>query len=135
AAAVLRSGYLSHRDADPNVLALDLSSDRVRLALEILDGVRAGQPVGALLGYRFERALRERRLALAQYILPIRRLAPLATATDARDGTEPLEAIAARDVVDGVRLLARWKADPADLFGQPDMPGPGNDRDDVTLEL
>jgi hypothetical protein len=135
AAAVLRSGHLSHRATDTGALSVDLSSERVRLALEVLDGVRQGQQVGALLGYRFERGLRERRLTLAQYILPIRRLAPLSTSTDAREGNEPLEAIAARDVVDGVRLLARWRDDPAALFAQPDMPGPGSDRDDVTAEL
>ena len=51
-AAVLRSGHLSHRAADPGALAVDLSSSSVRLALEVLDGVRRGQPVGALLVYR-----------------------------------------------------------------------------------
>src|SRR5262249_22051684 len=57
----------------------------------------------------FERALRVRRLTLAQYILPFRRLAPLRPdgAAPAVDG--PAEAIAARDVVDGVALLDRWR--------------------------
>ena len=35
-------------------MAIDLSSTRVRLALWLLDGVRQGQPLGGLLGYRFE---------------------------------------------------------------------------------
>ena len=44
----------------PNdLLAIDLSSERVRLATWLLDGVRQGQPLGALLGYRFERRLQE----------------------------------------------------------------------------
>ena len=42
-------------------LAIDLSSRRVRLARWLLDGVRQGQPLGALLGYRFERRLHELR--------------------------------------------------------------------------
>jgi hypothetical protein len=58
-AAVLRSGYLSQ--SDPNhPLAIDLSSRWVRLAQWPLDGARQGQPLAALLGYRFERELQER---------------------------------------------------------------------------
>ena len=42
--------------------AVDLSSARLRRALHVLEGVRAGQPPAALLGYQLERDLRERRL-------------------------------------------------------------------------
>jgi hypothetical protein len=63
AAAVLRSGYLAHSTADDaGALAIDQSSDRVRLAESLLDGIRQGQQLGALLGYRFERALHDRQL-------------------------------------------------------------------------
>jgi hypothetical protein len=106
-AAILRSGHLSRRTSSDSVFALDLSSDRVSSALQILDGVRQGQPVGALLGYHFERGLRERSLPLARYILEFRRAAPLDTATDGFDDSGPLEAVAARDVVDGVKLARR----------------------------
>lgn len=79
AGAVLRSGYLAHAPsaADDSLapLALNLSSARVRLARWLLDGVRQGQPLGALLGYRFERGLTER--GLAQYLEAFRVLAPL----------------------------------------------------------
>ena len=59
--AVLRSGHLAHAGAIAanDLLAIDLSSERVRLASWLLDGVRQGQPLGALLGYRFERRLQE----------------------------------------------------------------------------
>ncbi len=57
-AAVLRSAYMTHGD-HPAAMAVDLSSSRVRLALSLLEGVRNGQPLGALLGYRAERALHE----------------------------------------------------------------------------
>ncbi len=59
-AAVLRSGWNAHggRAAD-STLAVDLKSDRVRLASWILDGVRQGQALGDLLGYRFERRLHD----------------------------------------------------------------------------
>ena len=46
----------------------------MRLAQWLLDGVRQGQPLSALLGYRFERALREN--GLAKYIRPFRLVAP-----------------------------------------------------------
>lgn len=51
-AAVLRSGRLTHRRGDPNTEALDidLSSARVRDALSLLEGMRGGQSLGALLG-------------------------------------------------------------------------------------
>jgi hypothetical protein len=107
-AAVLRSGHLAHKDDEHDVLNIDLRSDRVRVALRLLDGVAQGQPLAALLGYRFERALRERDILLARFIFPIRLLAPLRPAT-APESNEPLESIAARDVVDGVKLLERWR--------------------------
>ena len=74
---VLRSGHLAHAGNQmPNdLLAIDLSSERVRLATWLLDGVRQGQPLGALLGYRFERRLQE--AGKAQFISFFRELAPL----------------------------------------------------------
>src|SRR5207249_2032738 len=79
AAAVLRSGHLSHAGAKRDLLAVDVSSRRARLALWLLDGVRRGQPLGALLGYRFERGLHENHqdLELDRYVRPFRKLAPL----------------------------------------------------------
>ena len=60
-AAILRSGYLSQH-AEPDVenrMAVNLSSGRMRLALSLIEGVRAGNDLGALLGYRLERFLHE----------------------------------------------------------------------------
>jgi hypothetical protein len=63
AAAILRQGYKSRQfttdPADPAAgrMAVNLSSERVRHALEILDGIRGGQTLGALLGQHFERSL------------------------------------------------------------------------------
>ena len=134
-AAVLRSGYLAHRDDTEGALAIDLASTRVSLALELIEGVRRGQSIGTLLGYRFERGLRDRRMTLAQYILPLRQLAPLASTAAGPDDGTPVEVIAARDVVDGVLLLRRWKADPGGTFGALPMSVPAADRDDIELEL
>jgi hypothetical protein len=110
--AVLRSGHLAHSGGQmPNdLLAIDLSSERVRLAMWLLDGVRQGQPLGALLGYRFERSLQEARKA--QFLPSFRELAPLVARKleqNAQPVAEPVEAIAANNVVDGLALLRRWQ--------------------------
>ncbi|HEY5418341.1 MAG TPA: hypothetical protein VIK41_26075 [Gemmatimonadaceae bacterium] len=107
-AAVLRSGHLAHNDAEHKALNLDLSSARVRTALRLLDGIDQGQPLAALLGYRFERAIRARSLTLARFILPFRRLAPLRSNVAPPAPATASENLAARDVVDGVTLLERW---------------------------
>jgi hypothetical protein len=112
-AAVLRSGYLSHSDSNQHdALALDLSSRRVRLTKWLLDGVRSGQPLGGLLGYRFERGLHENHpdLKLDKYIAPFRELTPLvAGKLIPKDPEQPLTSIAANNVVHGLDLLQRWK--------------------------
>lgn len=110
--AILRSAHLAHAGADkqkPNdLLAVDLSSERVRLAMWLLDGVRQGQPLGALLGYRFERRLQEAKAP--EFIATFRELAPLV----ARKLNNPgpgiaVEAVAANNVVDGLVLMQRWQ--------------------------
>lgn len=120
-AALLRSGHLTHRDPDDrDRFDMQLSSSRVGPAMAVLDGVAHGQQLAALLGYRLERAIHEDDLTLAQFILPLRRLAPL----DGRDpdtvSIDAAETIAARDVVDGVRLLERWRVEGVAIFGQLD---------------
>lgn len=114
--AILRSAHLAHAGAansKPNdLLAIDLSSERVRLATWLLDGVRQGQPLGALLGYRFERRLQEATSPrLAEFIAPFRELAPLVARKleQQPDPSAPVEAIAANNVVDGLALLRRWQ--------------------------
>src|SRR5262249_44017570 len=75
--------------------AVDLSSDRVHRAKWLLDGVRQGQPLAALLGYRFERALHEQ--GLDRYIHRFRTLASLKEAdalTSAYDNGAKAEQLA-----------------------------------------
>ena len=104
AAAVLRSGYLTRAGEARTRYAIDLSSARVRGARWLLDNLRAGQPLGALLGYRFERALHER--DLDKYIDPFRQSYPLVAGKgDDSPDSGAAEAIAARNVVDGLALL------------------------------
>jgi hypothetical protein len=106
-AAVLRSGHLAHtgEHAADDALAIDLSSERVRLATWLLDGVRQGQPLGALLGYRFERRLQE--AGKARFITYFRELAPL-VARKLEQTDQPVESIAANNVTDGLKLRRLW---------------------------
>jgi hypothetical protein len=101
AAAVLRNAYLSQAGGNGQRYEIDLSSARVRQATFILDGVRQGQPVGAVLGYTFESNLHEQQLD--QFIDNFRAQFPLQSNPSTDTGL-PTEAVAARDVVDGLKL-------------------------------
>ena len=81
--AVLRRAshpFRPHPGSAGRPLAIDLSSGRARTAQYLLDGVRSGQPLSALLGYRFERALHERGLDV--FIDAFRFIAPIKSAAD-----------------------------------------------------
>jgi hypothetical protein len=110
-AAVLRSSFLTRKPEAAGRFAFDLSSDRVRVARGVLEAVRTGQPAGAVLGYRFERALHE--AALDRFIDPLRRRFPL-IANKAGPSSDPPEAVAARNVVDGLALRLAWQTRASD---------------------
>jgi hypothetical protein len=112
-AAVLRSGYLTHNPLVPGgpvppagaPFAVDLSSRRARLAAWLLDGIRQGQPLSVLLGYRFERSLQDD--GLGDLIEAFRQVAPydpVTTGAAAAAGATPSESAVPTDVVDGVAL-------------------------------
>lgn len=104
-AAVLRNGYV----ANDGRLAVNLSSRRVRLALGILEGMRNGQSLGALLGYQFERYVHDNGpLQVRDLIYHMRRAFPLAANQIEKTRTtegEADESIAAMNVVDGRKLI------------------------------
>jgi hypothetical protein len=105
-AALLRNAHLAHGGNPDSPYAIELTSARVRLARQLFEGVRQGQPIGALLGYTFERNLHE--AGLDDLIDGFRRLAPLpgaATLTGVR-----------RLVVDGLALSTKWRADHASVL-------------------
>jgi hypothetical protein len=134
-AAVLRSAYLSRSGPQQRQYAVDLSSRRVRVALGLLDAVRDGQPLGAVLGYQFERGLHEGHpgVELDRFIDAFRGLYPQ-VANKAQDSGEPAEAVAARNVVDGLRLLRAWQAGQVP-FGSGELPASGPQRDAIEAEL
>lgn len=109
-AAILRNGYLANATpANPDTLAVNLSSDRVRRALGLIEGIRAGQTLGALLGYQFERGLHDRhnQAEVDEFIYDLRKAFPL-VARRLRRTAEPedtsIEALEARNVLDGVKM-------------------------------
>jgi hypothetical protein len=106
-AAILRNGYMTHKGTpDEGLLSLDISSDRVRKALYLLDGVRQGQNLSALLGYLFETGLHD--LNLDKYTQPFRDLFPV-VANQLTPSSDPSESVAASNVVDGVALAAAFE--------------------------
>ncbi len=107
-AAVLRSGFLAHDRSGS--LAVDLTSRRARTARWLLGGVRRGQNLGALLGYRFERALHDARLDQLKEFYRTNFPTPVvpepadAQAAQSELWRRSAEAIAPVNVVDGMAL-------------------------------
>ena len=126
-AAILRNAYQSNKGSGTaNPFAINLNSERVRLANLFLEGIRNGQTLNALLGYQFERGLHDKyNLGLGEadvFIYPLRKAFPLSanslksTATTPTDVTDAvtsnnmdedkaIETIEANNVIDGLKLI------------------------------
>jgi hypothetical protein len=109
-AAVLRAGFDSH--TDESAFGVNLVSGRARLARWIVDGVRNGQPLGALLGYWMERGLHD--LRHDDLIDDVRAAFPSPIVPDPEDdqAAAALETIGARNVLDGLALYRGVKGQP-----------------------
>lgn len=122
-AAVLRNGYLTNATPEgPGLFSVNLSSERVRRAMAVLEGIQNGQSLGALLGYQFERGLHDRHneAEVDQFIYRLRKAFPLRAdrlADTATDDSVPIEAIEARNVLDGVALVEHIQKS-----GEPEYP-------------
>jgi hypothetical protein len=134
-AAVLRNGYMTHKGAaEEGLLAMDLSSERVRKALSLISGVQQGQSLNALLGFLFEDALHDQ--SLDKYVQLFRDAYPL-VANKLTPSSSPSESVAASNVVDGLALRTAW--DNGNLTaGQAwgtGLPAPGADQNAVIAIL
>ena len=117
AGAVLRNAYLTHTEQEgKDTFAVRLTSDRVRRAVWLVDGIRQGQSLSTLLGYRFEKGLFENyleaRLELGTYVYAFRRLYPLKVlqeTDDQEEAGETEEVVVPRNVVDGYELIKAWR--------------------------
>lgn len=113
AAAILRSGYLTHANSTDNeILSVNLSSERVRRAKYLVDGIRNGQTLEVLLGYQFERGLHDwstrpvNPVILNQLIPIFRKAFPIKKTKVPQEGkvTGPEEVIEDFSVVNGLAL-------------------------------
>jgi hypothetical protein len=123
-AAVLRNGYLSNAvPASPDLFAIDVSSARVRISLQFIEGMRNGQSLGALLGYQFERRLHDRynEAEMDHLIYQVRKAFPLASkrlkdSVDAPAEDAAIEEVEARNVCDGEQLLKHVRTNPIKTY-------------------
>lgn len=136
-AAVLRSAFSSHEQLGSTALHINLSSDRVHRAMRIIEGVRSGQELGALLGQLFERGLHDRGKDLEQYVDEFREAFPARLVETPSANPPGAQEIAAREVVDGLALVNAWREsddrDPAAIV--PGLPSSGGDHGDLADEL
>ncbi len=108
-AAVLRNGYrATATPSNPDLLSVNLSSDRVRISLGLIEGIRNGQKLGALLGYYLERRLHDDGTGLDKFILDLRNEFSLNAQKlkSTQTPNTPVEFIEANNVVDGFALMS-----------------------------
>ncbi len=116
--AVMLSAYTQRAEKqteDP--LSVNLSSERVRTALDLMDGIRNGQNLGVLLGYEFERRFRELypQPTINQYIYNLRNAYPLDRfVVDVTPDPSVVDKTIARNVVNGNKLIDLLKEDKYD---------------------
>jgi hypothetical protein len=116
-AAILRAGYVAHKNTTSNddALAVNLTSARVRKAMYYLEGIRHGNSLNALLGYQFERLLHTMyagtgTYTLDQFILDIRLEYPLVTGSVVADpSVNNIDDSEARNVTDGLALIEAYR--------------------------
>ena len=138
-AAILRNTYDSNKDSgSENQFAINLTSDRVRIAKSFLEGMRNGQSLAALLGYQFERALHDAKAETNKFIYPLRKVFPL-VADNLEDTksetTDSIESIEANNVIDGLKLINHIKETsreyPFDISPDYNLPAANNDEAEV----
>jgi hypothetical protein len=130
AAAILRNGFISNAsEQNRRTLAVNLTSERVRTALALLEGIRGGQSLSDLLGYQFERGLHDRHglAEVDKFIYKLRKAFPLRgdrmQSTKTEEGVS-IESIEARNVIDGLALVEHLRAtnNTAYPFGKTGLP-------------
>ncbi len=149
-AAVLRNAYISNASAeDSEIYKVNLSSERVRMALGIIEGMQQGQSVGALLGYQLERGLHDRyqeaEIEMDAFIYQLRKAFPLRAnrlneTLEDEDDLESITQIEARNVVDGLTLVnhintAENEADKLYPFGKTLQPASDEEAEIINSEI
>ena len=108
-AAVMKSAFLSHKKDNKSAFALNLSSNRVQRAQKVLEGLRSGERLEAILGYQFERELQDASITQGntsaalittlrqKYPIKVHQIAPTVDAV-------PIEVNSTQNVVNGLQL-------------------------------
>lgn len=121
AAAVLRNAYMTNNTSAEDIanrLAVNISSARVRMAMQLIQGIRNGQELGAILGFQFERGLHDKyqSLELDKYIQPLRQAFPLQQKVDETANGEPTYVslvVNGSAMLDKVHAAVDWPGNPA----------------------
>ncbi|MDN3657348.1 hypothetical protein QWZ08_16980 [Ferruginibacter paludis] len=120
-AAVLRNAYMTNNTSAEDIanrLAVNISSGRVRMAMQLIEGIRNGQELGAILGFQFERGLHDRykTIELDKYIQPLRKVFPLQQAVDeTANGSATYISLVVNGttILDKVHAAVDWPTNPA----------------------
>lgn len=109
AAAFLKSVYVTKaNNAKPDFLSVNISSERMQKALEVLDAVRNSQRIDLVLGYHFEKKLYDLNIADHTYYFRD------AFKTDSLVGSTNTNSVGI--VVDGLKLIAAYKQHTTNIF-------------------
>lgn len=107
AAAILKNAQLSYKDNAENPFTINLSSERVLMAKQLLDGVRNGTSLSKLVGYRFERLLSEN--SLQKFQAEFRAAYPLIVSPDAGSDAASLAFQNKIRLCDGIKLYRAFE--------------------------
>jgi len=116
AASMFRQSFSSYRpekDKNGKVISgspytINLTSDRIQKSKQFMEGIRQGQDIEALLGYRFERFLHDHQKG--EFVYDLRKKFPLTfNKLETGDGEEP--GIPEMTVVNGLDLIEKRNAD------------------------
>ena len=112
ASSVFKNSFLAHeQEVESNPFTINLTSDRIQKSRFLLDGIRQGQQLEALLGYQLERHLHENNLH--QEIYALREAFPLyENVTGNSTGFVNLS------VIDGLKAIKNKENLPARLNAQ-----------------
>ena len=113
---MLRNGYISNARAENRqTMAVNLTSERVRTALSFLEGIRAGQSLADFSATSSSAAFTTAIIVadVDEFIYKLRKAFPLRAdrlnSTKTEEGV-PIEAIEARNVIDGLAFVEHMKA-------------------------
>jgi hypothetical protein len=98
--AILRSAALSDKNDKDSPFQINLSSERVKMAIWFVQGLQSGYTSAELLGYQVERKLHDK--GLDKYLLDLRKTYPLSN----QEGTEIFKN---SRVIDGEKFLTGGK--------------------------